>query len=1159
MIARKQDAISAVGILKRDEESGTIVPAVLGTDYGTYSKPDGGIPTNDIALSAITEDRIADEAVGESKLKKFTAWTAVDLPEGWTLHSVTWIERNSRWDCHIKSPDGGLYGGVTESGQSADGVEARFYVYVGSAYVGDEIIFNAKRSTIIPKKTSDLTNDGDGESSFITKTRAEEGWWGEWILVSSYAPAEYLTTMWVEWDAANLEWLLKDVPDEPVIIAAVSGNEDDVEVVFPKVSADEYTVTATRHRVCAPIPTKPSDIGAQPAGNYAKPEDVEPLQCAAWFPDSSVKSYAQCTQTLKYAYDTTNCTATVLPFSTNGAAGEGNNADATGDIVIPPYKDYDGVRYMVTGIGGFMGNDQSTGATITSIKAPMTVNIVENNAFHYCASLASVSLPACALVRNSAFYECTSLASVSLPACTNVSSGAFGNCTSLASVNFGIDARESVPTLGDGALESVPNTCKIIVPDANYDAWTAPKLPDGETDNPWYALVQAGYRFIKYSQWEAPHRYELDTKYTKPATGIPTNDIADGAVTEAKLAKFTEWVCNPATVYNYDHTTQYPLTVEWDDSDNAYDVFVEMGPVGRLGPFIDFDAGDSATELSVTMSDPELETTTVTATRRRVIPSKTSDLENDGEDGTSPYATKSDTTLTPVYSDTPTFSEWTFSGDVTPGVVYSVEFDTDEIPGFVLARLYADGTEKSQEVVPNQDVTSITFLPGFNPSLTAVRARTDIINYTLGSQTDKPLQPAGEFVKRSGDTMTGDLTVLTHAAVGNNIDFTKGGPENFAVGHDHYIYGKESFTVHDGNRVGARGFYWKAIDTTEHKIYLTKEQIKYGNPIEPDSRCLPIVSLSDALKISTHPEYDVPYFGPKANSAHQELFAAEEGIGIGISGGSLVGKYITVVNMWHDLYVRCFKVEAVDSTGSVITYSEVKQLSTYDAEKTFYRKTVAVGGTISYHDNQYVIFFPEVDQSLVVGNHYVTATSFGCTALGDANHVMGYNSFASGFQNRAEGNYSVAIGSYNTAAGVDSVAIGQKAIASKNFDFVWNGNVDSVSHYASHGKSTFNVNPKPVSGNDPFTGFYIGEESLADRLSAFMASVDVNALVERINVLEAQVRQLSAYHVPSDRTVLTIDPSKSYLLMKPETLNLSVVVGGVDGQVMLSAYDVAEP
>jgi len=65
-----------------------------------------------------------------------------------------------------------------------------------------------------------------------------------------------------------------------------------------------------------------------------------------------------------------------------------------------------------------------------------------------------------------------------------------------------------VPTLGNYAFFFVPTTCTIIVPDMQYDGWTAATLPD-ESANPWYALVTAGYKFLKHSEWEYARKYEV--------------------------------------------------------------------------------------------------------------------------------------------------------------------------------------------------------------------------------------------------------------------------------------------------------------------------------------------------------------------------------------------------------------------------------------------------------------------------------------------------------------------------------------------------------------------------------------------------------------------------------------------------------------------------
>ena len=1021
MIAGKQDAISAVGILKRDEESGNIVSAVLGTDYGTYSKPDGGIPTNDIALSAITEDRIADEAVGESKLKKFTAWTAVDLPEGWTLHSVSWVERHSRWDCHIKSPDGGLYGGATDSGQPADGVEARFYVYVGSAYVSDEIIFNAKRNSMIPKKTSDLTNDGDGESSFITKTRAEEGWWSRWTVLRTYngttadVTSQVDQPRWEEFEGGY--WNVDVLPDDGEHSAGdidTGVGENATALHWNCEAGANYT--ATRHLVCAPVPTKPDDIGAQPVGDYVNTADatLTPVYSQTpTFSEWTISPSGKFTEVL-WLVDYWSDPQWALSFV---------------DYPIPTYNaDPDATSMTATDIDG-----SGTVYTATRVRTDIVGYTLGSQTdkplqpkgdYLTAAPVQSVNGKTGAVVLEAADVGALGNTGWQLLSGQNAGLSIGDDIGERGSTTFRKNGITDYPVGGNENILEFPDASGTLALRGDLPYALVSATPTQTADSWTFSGTSAGEGYHWEVRWSGMDEYWELWKVSDSDTSSEVFQRSDGnSPTDTSLH------------YEYEDVN-LTATRNWSASliDRAVNVI---------------DVSNLSTQIQLSLPK---------------------ELKDKSRDFFVKFVSNA-----PTVQSTATFANATLVDSV--GEPATVEVQPNAVYRF---------TETKNGSANDEPVFVVT---GANMQL-------DIDGK----------------VNRTGDTMTGDLKVLTHAQIGNGVDFTTGGPENFAVGHDHKFFGKESFAVHDGNRIGAKGWYWKAIDTTEHKIYLTKEQIKYGNSIEPDSRCLPIVSLSDSLKISTHPEYDVPYFGPKANSAHQELFAAEEGIGIGLTGGSLVGKYITIVNMWHDLYVRCFKVEAVDSTGSVITYSEVKQLSTYDAERTFYRKTVAVGNTISYHDNQYVIFFPELDQSLVVGNHYVTATSFGCTALGDANHVMGYNSFATGFQNRAEGNYSVAIGSYNTAAGVDSVAIGQKAIASKNFDFVWNGNVDSVSHYTSHGKSTFNINPKPVSGNDPFTGFYIGEESLASRLSAFMTSTDVNALIERINVLEDQVRQLSAYH-----------------------------------------------
>ena len=60
-LSGKQDKITASGILKGDGAGG-VSAAVAGTDYGTYSKPSGGIPSSDMTFAVQTSLGKADSA-----------------------------------------------------------------------------------------------------------------------------------------------------------------------------------------------------------------------------------------------------------------------------------------------------------------------------------------------------------------------------------------------------------------------------------------------------------------------------------------------------------------------------------------------------------------------------------------------------------------------------------------------------------------------------------------------------------------------------------------------------------------------------------------------------------------------------------------------------------------------------------------------------------------------------------------------------------------------------------------------------------------------------------------------------------------------------------------------------------------------------------------
>ena len=190
-----------------------------------------------------------------------------------------------------------------------------------------------------------------------------------------------------------------------------------------------------------------------------------------------------------------------------------------------------------------VGTSAFQGCTaLTSVSLPAAMSI-GTSAFQGCAALSSVSLPAAETIRAWAFAYCTSLESVDLPAFTTFSNtymfagcsslvsvafpsvtgigiveSTFASCPRLSYVDYGATPRSAVPGISSAASRpgyfgGAPSACAIFVPDAQYDDWVAPTMPDpdheGETKaNPWYALVQAGYRFFKHSELAAVKAYE---------------------------------------------------------------------------------------------------------------------------------------------------------------------------------------------------------------------------------------------------------------------------------------------------------------------------------------------------------------------------------------------------------------------------------------------------------------------------------------------------------------------------------------------------------------------------------------------------------------------------------------------------------------------------
>ena len=262
----------------------------------------------------------------------------------------------------------------------------------------------------------------------------------------------------------------------------------------------------------------------------ANKSDVDPLLFAQYYPDGSVKSAAEFTSGIKYdAPDTVNRTITVKPFCNTGDS-ENDNSSLVGRVVIPPFVDAqgnpyisdDGTRFKVVGVSD--GSVRGGNNNLTEIVAPTTVVSIRAGAFTVCVALTSVSLPATTLIESDVFSGCNALATVSLPSATAIEDNAFYNCTSLTTVDFGDTPRSSVPSLGSGAFNNVPTSCKIIVPYTQYDAWIA-------AEN-WRDLPQ---EFVRHAEKaDKPATFTTGNLAALDASGNPTDSTIPAASVAVK-------------------------------------------------------------------------------------------------------------------------------------------------------------------------------------------------------------------------------------------------------------------------------------------------------------------------------------------------------------------------------------------------------------------------------------------------------------------------------------------------------------------------------------------------------------------------------------------------------------------------------------------------
>ena len=132
----------------------------------------------------------------------------------------------------------------------------------------------------------------------------------------------------------------------------------------------------------------------------------------------------------------------------------------TGEVAIPATVTHGGVTYRVTSIGE---DAFSYCTSLASITIPEGVTSIGGDAFNNCTSLTSVTIPeGVTSIGSYAFNKCTGLTSVTIPeGVTSIGYAAFKNCTSLTSVIL----PEGVTSIGDDAFWGCSSLTAITIPE----------------------------------------------------------------------------------------------------------------------------------------------------------------------------------------------------------------------------------------------------------------------------------------------------------------------------------------------------------------------------------------------------------------------------------------------------------------------------------------------------------------------------------------------------------------------------------------------------------------------------------------------------------------------------------------------------------------------
>ena len=130
-------------------------------------------------------------------------------------------------------------------------------------------------------------------------------------------------------------------------------------------------------------------------------------------------------------------------------------------IVIPDTVTYQEINYCVTSIGN---NAFAYCSSLTSVTIPNSVTSIENDAFSGCSILTSITIPnSVTSIGRNAFSYCSSLTSVTIPnSVTSIEEATFDGCSILTSITI----PNSVTSIGRGAFSSCWSLTSVTIPNS---------------------------------------------------------------------------------------------------------------------------------------------------------------------------------------------------------------------------------------------------------------------------------------------------------------------------------------------------------------------------------------------------------------------------------------------------------------------------------------------------------------------------------------------------------------------------------------------------------------------------------------------------------------------------------------------------------------------